>query len=514
MRTALSILATGLLATPVAFSQQKPNVVLILADDMGYGDVSCNNPYARTNTPAIDQLARNGIRFTDAHSAGALSGPSRYGLMTGRYFFRNQPKTDYWGYLSPYIETSRLTLGSLMRNAGYTTACVGKWHLGLDWQLKDNSQPQILTPKKLGATNTDFSAPVKGGPTELGFDYSFILPASLDMPPYAFVRNDKVVDPNVMLTADAYPKSKDETSYEWDRKHTNEDDVYWERGVWWRNGEMSKSFKFEECLPTIVNEGLSFIEESAKKDKPFFLYMPLTGPHTPWLPSASSKGATALGTYGDFITDIDLTVKKVIDKLRELRQLENTIIIFASDNGGAWEEDDVQQYAHQSNYSRRGQKGDAWDGGHHVPLIISWANHFQSNQTYNGTVGLVDIFSTLADLTGQSLQPGQAEDSFSFKSVLDGDLNTVVRDQIIYLSGSGKLAIKQGDWKYIDCLGSGGFTAPNRKKPVKNGPTSQLYNMRVDSLENNNLSLREPDKVKSLSTLLYKLRDQGFSRPQ
>ena len=255
MKIKLSLLATGLLYVPVVFAQKHPNVVIILADDMGYGDVGCNNPYARVRTPAIDQLARNGIRFTDAHSAGALSGPSRYGLVTGRYFFRTPKKSEYWGYLSPYIEPERLTIGSLMRNAGYTTACVGKWHLGLDWQLKDDSKPQILTPKKFGYTNTDFSAPVKRGPTELGFDYSFILPASLDMPPYAFVRNDRVVDPDVILTADAYPKKQDETVYAWDRKHTNENDIYWERGVWWRNGEMSRSFKFEECFPTIVDEG-------------------------------------------------------------------------------------------------------------------------------------------------------------------------------------------------------------------------------------------------------------------
>ena len=418
MKIKLSLLATGLLYVPVVFAQKQPNVVIILADDMGYGDVGCNNPYARVRTPAIDQLARNGIRFTDAHSAGALSGPSRYGLVTGRYFFRTPKKSEYWGYLSPYIEPERLTIGSLMRNAGYTTACVGKWHLGLDWQLKDDSKPQILTPKKFGYTNTDFSAPVKRGPTELGFDYSFILPASLDMPPYAFVRNDRVVDPDVILTADAYPKKQDETVYAWDRKHTNENDIYWERGVWWRNGEMSRSFKFEECFPTIVDEGIAFIDREGRKDKPFFLYMPLTGPHTPWLPTVQFKGSTELGTYGDFMGDIDNVVARVNAKLKELGLEKNTIVIFASDNGGAWEEEDIQQYGHQSNWSRRGQKGDAWDGGHHVPLIVHWPDHIKYPGVCSQTVGLVDILATLADLTGQSLPKGQAEDSFSFKKVL------------------------------------------------------------------------------------------------
>ena len=431
-----------------------------------------------------------------------------------KYFFRTPKKSEYWGYLSPYIEPERLTIGSLMRNAGYTTACVGKWHLGLDWQLKDDSKPQILTPKKFGYTNTDFSAPVKRGPTELGFDYSFILPASLDMPPYAFVRNDRVVDPDVILTADAYPKKQDETVYAWDRKHTNENDIYWERGVWWRNGEMSRSFKFEECFPTIVDEGIAFIDREGRKDKPFFLYMPLTGPHTPWLPTVQFKGSTELGTYGDFMGDIDNVVARVNAKLKELGLEKNTIVIFASDNGGAWEEEDIQQYGHQSNWSRRGQKGDAWDGGHHVPLIVHWPDHIKRPGVCSQTVGLVDILATLADLTGQSLPKGQAEDSFSFKKVLDGDMNASTRDQIMYLSGSGKLAIKKGDWKYIDCLGSGGFTAPARLSPVKNGPKGQLYNMRTDSLESNNLFLREKGIANELSALLKKLLDQGYSRPQ
>lgn len=514
MRLELTVLAIGLLSGAAAFAQKKPNVVIILADDMGYGDVGCNNPYARVNTPAIDRLAQSGIRFTDAHSAGALSGPSRYGLVTGRYFSRVEKRKEYWGYLAPYIEPDRLTIGSLMQNAGYTTGCIGKWHLGLDWQLKEGKQPLVPKDKSNRYTNTDFSAPVKNGPTERGFNYSFILPASLDMPPYTFVKNDRVVDPDVMLTADKYPKKLEDTEYAWDRKHTKEDDIYWERGTWWRNGEMSKSFKFEECLPTIVKEGVSFIEREGKKDKPFMLYMPLTGPHTPWLPTEKYKGSSELGTYGDFIATIDDAVAQVCDKLKQLGLDDNTIVIFSSDNGAPWAEEDIQQYAHQANYSRRGQKGDAYDGGHHIPLIIKWPNHIKHPNVCDQTVGLVDILATLADLTGQLLPKGQAEDSFSFKSILDGDMKTPTRDQIMYYSGSGELAIKKGDWKYIDCLGSAGFTAPARVAPVKNGPVGQLYNMRTDSLESNNLYLREKEKVRELSSLLNKLMNQGYSRPQ
>lgn len=502
----------GLAFSMVSYAQQSPNVVIILADDMGYGDVGCNNPYARTLTPAIDQLAKEGIRFTDAHSAGALSGPSRYGLVTGRYFFRETKHNEYWGYLSPYIAANRLTIGSMMRNAGYTTACVGKWHLGLDWKLKDNTRPQILSPQRFDYTNTDFSAQVHGGPTERGFDYSFILPASLDMPPYVFVRNDQVVDPDVILTADAYPHQKSGTVLAWDRKYTGEEDIYWERGVWWRNGEMSRSFKFEECLPTIVREGLSFMERANASGKPFFLYMPLTGPHTPWLPEEHFAGTTSLGTYGDFIANIDDAVAQVMDKLLELGIAENTIVIFSSDNGGAWEEDDIQQYGHQSNWSRRGEKGDAWDGGHHVPLIVRWPGYVKASEVSGSTVGLVDLFATLADLTGQTIPSGHAEDSFSFLPILRGDLDAQTRDHLIYLSGSGKLAIKKGNWKFIDGLGSCGFSRPNRLEPLPNGPRGQLYNILEDPLETNNLYLNNIDKAEELKKNLDYYVNLGYSR--
>ena len=516
MKTKLSLLSAGLLCSSAVLAQSRPNVVIILADDMGYGDVSCNHPNGRIQTPAIDALAQHGVRFTDCHSAGALSGPSRYGLVTGRYFFRTEPRNDYWGYLYPVIEKERLTIGSMMQNAGYTTACIGKWHLGLDWQLKDPTKPQILTPEKFGVTNVDFAARVGAPPTERGFDYSFILPASLDMPPYGFVRNDRMVDSQMTLVADAYPEhTKKETEFAWDRRYTGNDDIYWERGVWWRNGEMSRSFKFEDCLPTVVEEGIQFIDkEGRKKNKPFFLYLPLTGPHTPWMASEETKGTTELGTYADFIKDIDNVVARVNQKLTELGIAENTIVIFASDNGAAWTEEDIQQYGHNSNWNRRGQKGDAYDGGHHVPMIIHWPGHTHAGDVYDKTVGLVDIYATLAEITGQKLVKGQAEDSFSFKSVLDGDLKSEVRDHILYLSGANKIAIKKGDWKYIDCLGSGGFTRPYEMKPIKNGPKGQLYNLREDSMELNNRYLSEKEKVKELTSLMEQLKAQGYSRNQ
>lgn len=507
------VTAAGVIYSAGISAEEKPNIVIILADDMGYGDVSCNNPYARTQTPAIDRIAAAGIRFTDAHSAGALSGPSRYGLVTGRYFFREQLNNEYWGYLPPYLKEDRLTIGHLMQAAGYTTACVGKWHLGLDWALKDNAKPQILNHERFDYTNTDFSLKVHAGPDERGFDYSFILPASLDMPPYVFIENGEVTDQDIVLVSDVYPLKKEGTEYSDDRKHTSETDIYWERGVWWRNGEMSASFRHEACLDKVLEKGLSFISREAGKIKPFFLYLPLTGPHTPWLPDERFKGSSRIGTYGDFISQIDCSVDNVIRTLEKEGVLDNTVIIFCSDNGAAWSDADISRTGgHECNWSRRGQKGDAWDGGHHVPLIVYWPGKIKTPGVYSGNVGLVDIYATLAELTGQNLDNNQAEDSFSFLRVLDGDMDTLVRDHQIYLSGSRKLSIRSGKWKYIDALGSCGFSYPTHIKPESGGPKGQLYDMDKDSLETDNLYMEYPDLVKVLKSQIDSLVRSGKSR--
>jgi arylsulfatase A-like enzyme len=484
-----------------------PNIVIILADDMGYGDVSSCNPAARTHTPNIDQLAGQGISFTDAHAAAALCIPSRYGLLTGRYFFRLPPQRIPWGYGAPLIEKGRETIGSLLQKAGYTTACIGKWHLGLEWALKDPSAPQVPDGVAEGPTNTDFSSPVRHGPNELGFDKSFILPASLDMPPYAFVDNDRVRDPVIVMVNEIYPKTKPGVKRVWDQKYVDEDDIYWGRGVWWRNGEMSSSFRVEDCLGILVDEGISFIREQAAKnpEKPFFLYLPLTGPHTPWVPGEEFKGNSEPGTYGDFISQIDHVVYRVTETLRSLDIEENTLLIFKSDNGAHWSENDILTYAHQSNRGTRGQKADIWNGGHRVPLIVRWPASVKGPAICDHTISLVDLFATLAELTGQQFDESCAEDSYSFCHLLRGEMEQPVRDQIIYLSGAGGLAIKSGKWKYIRWLGSGGFTEPVRLEPVEGRPEGQLYDLEEDPLETNNLYLHEPDHVRRLSRMLDSL---------
>lgn len=491
--------------TNAAFN--RPNVIIILADDMGYGDVSCLNRYAKTSTPNIDNFARQAVTFSNAHAAGSVCIPSRYGLMTGRHYFRLPKHSEYLGYLKPLIEQERETLGSLLKHAGYVTGFIGKWHLGVNWQVKIPNKPQIAPGSKT-YTNTDFSQPINQGPGDAGFDYSFILPASLDMPPYVFVKNNKVIDTSIVLTTDKYPKSLSTTEPVWDKRYTDSNDVYWERGIWWRNGEMSSSFRMEDCLDSITQESLSFITRQAnlKSNEPFFLYMALTGPHTPWVPNLRFKHSSPMGPYGDFVKQVDNVVGQITNQLAKLKIDGNTIVIFTSDNGAPWSEEDIQYYEHRANYPWRGQKGDIYDGGHHIPLFIKWPAMIKQRITSNAPVSLMDMMRTLADMTNTQLAEGAGEDSFSFYKILSQQKNVTERLYLMYESSRGMLAIQKDGWKYIDGLGSGGFTEPYGVKSPPNRHKGQLYNLQTDPGETNDLYSLYPTKAKELSSILQQAK--------
>jgi arylsulfatase A len=489
-------------------SQQKetpvlPNIVIILADDMGFGDVRALNPASRIATPAIDAMVTEGISFTNAHAGASVCTPSRYGLLTGRLAFRTPAAASgISGFNRPVIEPGRETMASLLKKAGYNTACVGKWHLGFDWALKDGAE-EVIYDAESGYSNVDYGKPIQNGPNDYGFDYSFIHPASLDIAPYVYIRDHQVVDPEVILTTDFYPRRKENTVYAWDKKHSNEQAVYWEKGVWWRQGEMSKSFRVEECLPEIVKEGLAFIERSSKSEdkKPFFLYLPLTGPHTPWMPGEKFRGKSPIGLYGDFVMEIDDVVAQVTAKLMEEGVYKNTLLVFTSDNGAYCPEEEIQLNGHDSNQGRRGQKGDIWDGGHHVPLVLTWPAGIKPGSS-DHLVSLTDLFATFSKLTGQQIAEGQAGDSFSFLHLLQGTTGEPVRPSMVHHSSRGTFGIRAGEWKFIDGLGSGGFTAPAIEKPVAGGPAGQLYRISSDPLESENLYLTHPDKVAEMKVLL------------
>jgi arylsulfatase A len=493
----------------------KPNIVFIFADDMGYGDVSALNPAARTHTPAIDKLIGEGIFFTEAHASASVCTPSRYGLLTGRYAFRSEIGADLGinGFHKSVIEPGRETLASMLKKAGYTTACIGKWHLGFDWQTKDGTDEPLQNPQTR-YSNVDYTKKITAGPNDFGFDYSFIHPASTDIAPYMFIRNHQVIDPDMILTTDHYPTRLENTVYSFDKHHTKDHDVYWKKGLWWRDGEMSRSFRIETSHNEIVNEGVNFIDKMVQKEteEPFFLYLSLTSPHTPWVPSEQFKGKSNVGLYGDFIFDIDDAVKQIKEALIRNGIQENTILIFSSDNGGYWPLQEVELYGHDSNEGRKGQKGDVWDGGHRVPLIISWPAKIKQSREYPHLVSLTDFFATFREFTGQKTEENSGEDSFSFWKVLNGQTNEPVRHSMVHHSASKFFAIRSGDWKYIDGLGSGGFSQPTRLKPEENGPKGQLYNMKDDPLESRNLFFKYPEKVSELSSLLRKIVESGNSQ--
>lgn len=359
---------------------KRPNIIMIFADDMGYGDVSALNPNSRIQTPNLNKLVQEGISFTNAHSSASVCTPSRYGFLTGKYGFRTKSAAYGIGGFDPLvIDTEKETLPFLLKKSGYTTAIIGKWHLGLDWQTKDGLPASL--DRTTGYSNVDYTKPVTMGPNSIGFDYSFIHPASLDIPPYVFLRNHQVIDPEVVLTTSVYPTGKEDTRYAWDKKHTDSLAVYWEKGVWWRQGEMSKSFRVETCQSMILSEGMDFIENQAKRnaEQPFFLYLPLTGPHTPWIPTEKFQGKSEVGLYGDFMLEIDDIVAQIKATLVRNQIDENTLVIFASDNGGYWPAEEIKLHGHDSNSGTRGQKGDVlgWRTSNSSDYILAWDNSRQ-----------------------------------------------------------------------------------------------------------------------------------------
>ncbi len=498
-------------------SSNLPNVIIILADDMGYGDVSGLNPRAKTYTPNIDLLIRRGLTFSTAHASASVCTPSRYGLLTGRYGFRSDKAAKgISGFHGPVIENSRSTLANVFSKAGYQTACIGKWHLGLEWSTLDGNS-MASYDNNTGTSNIDFTKPVKNGPNHHGFDYSFIHPASLDMPPYVFLRNGMATDHKIWLTNQVYPSSQEDTEVSWDKKHTQEGDVYWNKGVWWRKGEIAASFKVENCLSEIKEEGINFIKKqnfinqtkSEDSQQPFFLYLPLTGPHTPWLPEDKYKGKSALGDYGDFVLNIDGIVGEIYQTLVDLDIDEETIIIFTSDNGAYWPEEEIIAQSHDSNWGSRGQKGDIWDGGHRIPLVMHWPNHIAEGQTYDGLISLTDFYATFKELTNQAMEVNEGEDSFSFLSVLFNGLPSN-RSSMIHHSSKAMFAIRDRGWKLIDGQGSGGFTESSSEVGGTSAP-GQLYWIESDNIESNNYYLEKPTRVAELKTKLTQQIESGRS---
>lgn len=443
-------------------AERPPNLLLILADDMGYGDPVCFQAESAIPTPHLDRLASEGVRFTDAHSPGSVCVPTRYGLMTGRYPCRERRFPVGRGSV---IEAERLTLPGHLRAAGYATAMVGKWHLGFDG----------------GPLPT--SAELRGGPLDRGFEHFFGMHASLDIPPYYYVRGRApVAPPNETIEASG--------TEGW----TNI------QGAFWRGGPVAPGFVHAEVHGRFEQGALAYLDERAEQEQPFFLYLALASPHTPWLPSEEFAGTTPVDLYGDFVAQVDATVGALLDALERNAQAENTLVIFTSDNGPVWYPADVERFEHAATGPWRGMKGDAWEGGHRMPFLARWPGRAPAGATCAQTLCFTDLLATAADLCGRPLPEGTTEDSHSLLPVLLDPSAATTRTTTVHKADAS--AIREGRWKLINHLGSGGFSSPRRVEPVEGGPRGQLYDLEADPGETTNLWDEQPEVVERLSAAL------------
>ena len=448
-------------------------MVVIMADDMGYGDVGAYNPDSRVPTPYMDRLAADGMRFTDAHSPSAVCTPTRYALLTGRYAWRLRAleRGVTQGYSPLVMDTTRATVGSVLQAHGYTTAAIGKWHLGLG-----------------SLERTDYGQPLYPGPRTVGFDYFYGIPASLDMPPYVWVENESLEEPP--------------TSH-------GDGPVGCCTGPFWRSGPMAPSFDHTEVLPIITRRAAAYIRARGQDQAPFFLYIPLAAPHTPWLPIDAYVGISGAGEYGDFTAQVDATVGAVISALSESGLADNTILVVTSDNGAYWRPEDIESFGHRANHGWRGMKADIHEGGHRVPFIVRWPGHIAPGSVTDQLAVHTDLFATLVDAAGIALPTDAAEDSFSHLQVLLGNAASSARTHAVHQSIQGMLALRQGHWKYIEGKGSGGFT---RVDTSAADPPGQLYDLSRDPTETNNLYAADPDRAYAMQSALEALRKAGRSR--
>lgn len=473
-------------------SSRKSNIVYILADDLGYGDVSCLNENGKIDTANIDSIAKAGIAFTDAHSGSAVCTPTRYGILTGRYAWRTRLKRGVLGgWSKPLIKPDRMTVASMLKENGYTTGCVGKWHLGWEWALTNKDAD--VEDWQLNADKVDFSKPITNGPITRGFDYFFGIPASLDMPPYVYVEN---------ATVTALP----------DRIIDGSEG----KAAFWRRGAISPDFEHIDVLPTLTKKAVDFIERQSA-DKPFFLYFPLTAPHKPIMPGKRYQGKSGLNEWGDFVMQVDWTVGQILKVIKRKGLEENTLIIFTSDNGATPGADFeyLGKFGHDPSYVFRGTKADIFEGGHRIPFVAKWPGKVRPGSTCNQTICLTDLMATAADIINYKLPNNVGEDSISILPALLGNNKIPLREATVHHSAHGYFSIRKGKWKLLLAPGSGGWSYPREDRPadIKGFPPVQLYNLENDIEEKNNLYDKYPEKVKELNDLLQSYVDAGRSTP-
>jgi len=492
--------AAGLVLPPRARAGQasaaprdaRPNIVFILADDMGVGDVSLlGGERTKIMTPHIDRIGREGVIFSDAHSASAVCTPTRYGILTGRYPWRSRLKSGVLGGWSPrLIEEGRLTVPALLKQHGYHTACIGKWHLGMDWPARDGPQYGDKIEPGGDVTRVDYTRPIRNGPNAVGFDYYYGISASLDMPPYIFIENDRTAGlPTAQGTAAEFLRA----------------------------GPREAGFRADRVLRTLAGKAAAYVRERAATGQPFFLHLCLASPHTPIAPREEFVGKSGLTKYLDFCLETDWAVGEVLLALDETGAAASTLVIFTADNGcsPAANVKELEARGHFPSHIRRGYKADIWEGGHRVPFVARWRAVVQPGRTCDETICLNDLLATAAAIVGGRLPDNAGEDSVSLLPALSGErLDAPLREATVHQAISGGLSIRQGRWKLEMCPGSGGWSAPRDNDALALGLRPvQLYDLAADPAEKTNVAAEHPEVVQRLRDLLAKYVCNGRSTP-
>ncbi|GAA0881184.1 arylsulfatase [Algoriphagus jejuensis] len=493
-------------------AQELPNIIIIYADDVGYGDLSCYNDRSAYKTPRLDKMARQGVRFTDAHSPSTICSPSRYGLLSGQQIYRSTGGGGgaFEGPGGPsYLKPGQLTIADMLRNKGYRTGVFGKWHVGLSWFDKDNKRLEGGFDNSL-LIDYEKSTPLIDGPNQRGFDESFITPNCPTTDPlYIYIENGMVPIPA-------------------SQRHKQEN-LPNPGGKWrWDNDEgwMAPGYNFIEADLLFYNKTREFITEHRNNtpDKPFFAIFSTQIAHAPVLPAPEFNGATKAGPRGDFMWELDVLVGRVLDLVKELGIDNNTLIIFNADNGAETVHVDWmrQDFGHDPSGGWRGMKRDGWEGGHRVPFIVRWPGKFPEGLVSDQMINSTDIFATLASIVGYKLKDEEATDSFDMLPAMLGTQEEakLIRPHLLTQSFRGQFQIRKGSWKYLDHIGSGGndYDRGNLVKyalpETAVGATGQLYNLTDDPGERKNLFFTEAAKRKELQDLLEQLKSSGRSAPK
>jgi len=496
----LSPLSVLLAAEPTTarLNPARPNIVILYADDMGFGDVAVQNAASKIPTPNLDRLAGQGTRFTDAHSSSGICTPSRYALLHGRYHWRK-----FHGIVNsfdqPILDDERTTLPEMLKTKGYKTACIGKWHLGWDWDAikKPGAAPIKGAGRGQGGfapSDFDWNRSIPGGPLSHGFDYYFGDDVP-NFPPYAWFENDRVItEPTVPLKT---PKQTAEGS--------------WEA----RLGPSVEDWDFWAVMPKLTEKTVEWIGQQ-KQNEPFFLYFPFTSPHAPIVPTEEFVGKSKAGGFGDFVTQTDDTVGQVLQALKDGGFAENTLVIFTADNGPEhYAYDRIKNFEHRSMGPLRGVKRDIWEGGHRVPFIVRWPGMVAPGKINDGLLSQIDVYSTIATIVAADIPAESGEDSFNQLTFIKGE-SASARDTVVHNTNANGYALRHGDWVLIAARTGGVSKVPEWFDQAsgysKNTLSGELYNLRDDLSQHHNLYAEQPEKVQELSVRLQQIRDQGQVR--